>query len=759
MNSRVRRRSPVGRYRDRSSSRERPRTRTYSDSDQHSESYQSDYSDDFEPDTKSAVRTPTRRRRGYEKRQNGYTSNAYSSTSELHSSSSKKTTQSLGRRTYVKPKRPKGWRSDVSDRGGRTGLRSDVIATRLLSAKQRRINDIQNDLSEAQQRLQDITKENRLLKTVQHRQDKALRHYQDVESDLPRLISQNHEEQKVLQTRLRKAKQAEKHLEEKLRENNDEMQKMEKTLRKLKKVVEDKNLGERSELARQLTNTENDLSYANRKVKELEKKLELMTSSYTRQIKTERQKHKETKEKFDELLEEHRAAITKLKEKERALGVSNIYSLRNKDSNSVKSTPRKAKDVPVSSRAPKERLRIEHKSSRTEMVQEYVDIDHDRESKQHRMEQRLPSPGPPSPAPFARSSVKPKDRENLEASHFESVGNQAASQEKRNVFLTSQASSPFTVQPAVKDSIDFSDKNEDESTEDRDTLGFSVPYRSFDDTKPEDDPLTEVAKQRKKDEAIKKKQLEEEELKRQQKLRAEQEEFAEKQKKKAALLAKMRDIEQEDESPRSPPSSVPVVSLGDTSKPEQPIHKKESKRASDSSHENNQKSNAERVRSLFGNDTDPIVENLHLGLPTTTAKSDSNLSFGSYAPSVGRGEQVQKPRVAKKKSVLSSEESENDEPLFDISSGKQAKNSDLLSQLFGDQPKSDKTSTTLEQKGGDPVITPRAKPVHSGYPWEKNVVTSTRGNGAATQNYKVKTGFQVKGSTPVQDDDIEELSL
>lgn len=649
----------------------------------------------------------------------------------------------------------------MSERGGRTGYRSDVIATRLLSAKQRRINDIQNELSEAQQRLEDVSKENRLLKTVQHRQDKALRQYQDVESDLPRLISQNHEEQKVLKSRLNKARHAEKQLEEKLRENNDEMQKMEKTLRKLKKVVYDKNLGERSELARQLTNTENDLSIADRKVKELEKKLELMTGSYTRQIRSERQKHKETKDKLDALLEEHQTAVVKLKEKDRALGVSNIYSLRNKDSPSVKSTPRKPKDTPISSRAPKQGLKTENKSNRAELTQEeFVDSNRGRESKQYRLEQSVPSPGPPSPAPFARSSVKPRDKANLETRHFDSTTTKPVNKEKNSVFLTSrfEASSPATVQPVMKDSIDFSEKSQDDSTEDHDASSFSVPSRSFIETKPDDDLITEVAMQRKNEEALKKKRAEEEEeLLKQRKLQEKQENLAEQQKKKAALLAKMRNIEQEDESPRSPPSSVPVVNLADASKPEQPVRGKVSKRASNTSHENDQKSKAERVRSLLGNDTDPIVENLHLGLPTTTVKSESELSFGGYAPSVGRGEQAQKPRVVNKKSVLSSEESENDEPLFDLNSGKQAKNSDLLSQLFGDQSKSDKKST-VEQKGGDPV-TPRAKPVHSGYPWEKNVVTSTRVNGAATQNYNVKTGFQVKGSTPVQDDDIEELSL
>lgn len=456
MNASQRRRSPIGRYRDRSSSRERPRTRTYDDDDRHSESYPSDYSDDFEPDTKSRNRTPPRRKRdsnGPRRRRNDHYSDQYSSTSELHSSSSKKSTQSVGRRTYAKSRPTQGWRSH-SEKRGHPNHRPDVITARLLSAKQRRINDIQNELTETEQRLVDMTKENKLLKTVQHRQDKALRRFQDVENDLPRLISQNFEEQKVLKARLKKAQEAERLLEEKLKDNNDDMQKMEKTLRKLKKVVYDKNLGERSELARQLTSTESDLSSAERKIKELEKKLELMTSSYTRQIKTERQKHKETKEKLNAMIDEHQAIVTKLKEKERALGVSNIYSLRGKESSSVKSTPRK--QLEFSSTKPQNVRGLKEKDTPKKLEPSKIEFKifkQDKELKKDEFKEQLPSPGPSSPAPFSKPLVSlPTTSNTVEMNGLHSTSEKNETQHKDTVFLTTkfQSQSPSPVSPVIK---------------------------------------------------------------------------------------------------------------------------------------------------------------------------------------------------------------------------------------------------------------------------------------------------------------------
>lgn len=723
------RRSPYRRHRrDRSTSEERPTTRTYHD---HTES---DYSDDFE-DT-----TPPSRRKVSKDRHRRHGSDSYytdqSSTSHLHSSSSKKTTQSVtrGLRGQKKTKQRHGWRSQNSSKPDSVRVHRDNITTRMLSAKQRKINEIQNELNETEQRLDGVLKENKLLKTVQHRQDKALKRFQDVESDLPRLISQNFEDQRVLKTRLKKAQEAEKILEEKLHENNDEMQKMERTLRKLKKVVYDKNLGERSELARQLTNTENNLTVAERKVKELEKKLELTSSSFTRQVKSERQKHKETKEKLDELMDEYQTVQARLKEKERALNVSNIYALRNKEHTmSNHPTPRKHGATSSISTQTDVPLPISFHANDSKNRWKNSEEKQEDEKKPIVFQSDVSSPIHSSPVPASNGITSALHSTTNHVNKEKNVPD-------HTIFLTSslQTTSPSPSNSFVADSIEF----EKPKTQYDLTHNGSSSLRSNVRNEERDSLQNDLEKQRK--------------------LEEERHRLAEEQKKKNALLAKMREIEQNEpvslnhENAKSPPILNSPLTF------ETPKNSSISSKVT-----TYPKSKAELVKSLLGNEdeTNPVVENLHMGLPSTAKKAEKfekELSFGGYAPSVGTTQASRKPTVVSKKIPIPSD-SDNDEPMFDLNSGKTNKKSDLLNQLFG-EPSSDDAETAtkpnkLSKQNGVAGTTPRAKPVHSGYPWEKNVVTTNNVNGHANGPNKVKTGLAVEASPSIHEDDIEELAL
>merc|ERR1712136_371304 len=134
------------------------------------------------------------------------------------------------------------------------------LQLRMRSARRNRVNELHGDLTEAHIKLEELRKENRLLKTLQHRQDKALKRLEDTENDLPRIISQHMEEQGVLRARLRKSHDSERITENKLRKANDEIQKMESTLRRFKKMVYDRNLGERADLQKKLMVAEDKLS-------------------------------------------------------------------------------------------------------------------------------------------------------------------------------------------------------------------------------------------------------------------------------------------------------------------------------------------------------------------------------------------------------------------------------------------------------------------------------------------------------------------
>lgn len=209
---------------------------------------------------------------------------------------------------------------------------SNATSFRLLSAKQREVDQIHNELTNVRKNFDTLQRENRTLKTLQQRQDRAIRLFEDVESDIPKMMHRHTEEQKVLKTRLRKAQISERELEAKLRANNNDMQKMEKKLRRLKEIVQRENLGERIALARRLENTNSNLTVAERTIEKLDKKLGLTVNSFTRQIRMEKLRHKETKEQLQKIRRECLEAENRLREKERALGAANIYCHRKKES-------------------------------------------------------------------------------------------------------------------------------------------------------------------------------------------------------------------------------------------------------------------------------------------------------------------------------------------------------------------------------------------------------------------------------------------
>ena len=103
----------------------------------------------------------------------------------------------------------------------------------MLSAQRSRINTLNNEIGELQNKFEALIKENRLLKKLQYRQvrifaqfksviqifighydaqEKSLRKFESKDGDIPRLIIQYEEDQKVLKSKLRKCQESERFL-------------------------------------------------------------------------------------------------------------------------------------------------------------------------------------------------------------------------------------------------------------------------------------------------------------------------------------------------------------------------------------------------------------------------------------------------------------------------------------------------------------------------------------------------------------------
>uniref|UniRef100_A0A8C8SIC0 Lebercilin LCA5 n=1 Tax=Pelusios castaneus TaxID=367368 RepID=A0A8C8SIC0_9SAUR len=237
-------------------------------------------------------------------------------------------------------------------RGTRWGFRSqslnrdspakdiDLVTKRVLSARLLKINELRNELTELHIKLDELQKENRALKRLQYRQEKALNKFEDTENEISQLLARHNNEIRILRERLRKSQERERTSERRLKDSEDELYRTKNSLQKLKKLSEDKHLAERDELAKKLTLAENRMNESEKRIKDLEKNLELNNSSFQRQLQSEKKKKYEAQEENKILQEELQQLNQKLKEKERELDAKNIYANR-----MLKSSPKKDTDV------------------------------------------------------------------------------------------------------------------------------------------------------------------------------------------------------------------------------------------------------------------------------------------------------------------------------------------------------------------------------------------------------------------------------
>ncbi|NXM85013.1 LCA5 protein, partial [Oenanthe oenanthe] len=239
-----------------------------------------------------------------------------------------------------------------SKRGTRWGFRSqsltrdspakdiDLVTKRVLSARLLKINELRNELTELHIKLDELQKENRALKRLQHRQEKALNKFEDTENEISQLLARHNNEIRILRERLRKSQERERATERRLKDTEDELYRKKNVLQKLKKLSADKHLAERDDLAKKLALAESKLEDREKRIKDLERNLELSGSSFQRELQSKKKKLYEAQEENRILQEEIKDLNQKLKEKERELEAKNIYANR-----MLKSSPRKDTDI------------------------------------------------------------------------------------------------------------------------------------------------------------------------------------------------------------------------------------------------------------------------------------------------------------------------------------------------------------------------------------------------------------------------------
>lgn len=144
---------------------------------------------------------------------------------------------------------------------------TDLVTKRVLSARLLKINALQNEITELQVKLAEQLKENKTLKRLQYRQEKALNKFEDTENEISQLIARHNNEITALKERLRKAQEKERATEKRVKETEDELYRTKLSLQKLRKISEARHLPERDDLAKKLGAAELKLDDTERRIK------------------------------------------------------------------------------------------------------------------------------------------------------------------------------------------------------------------------------------------------------------------------------------------------------------------------------------------------------------------------------------------------------------------------------------------------------------------------------------------------------------
>ncbi|XP_012261229.2 putative protein tag-278 isoform X1 [Athalia rosae] len=193
------------------------------------------------------------------------------------------------------------------------------VGQRVLSAKMLRVKQLQNQLTDAHYRLNELANENRLLKALQKRQDSALRRYEGTNAELPRIINSHHEELRVLQAKYKKLKSQHKDTCDLLKEKENELHTLQTQNKHLMQLSKDRNLGEREKLQGQVLDLNHRIKRQNETIQMLHRKLALEGKSLKHQLSNEIAKNKAMQRHLNKTMEKLKGLEDLLDNREKKL--------------------------------------------------------------------------------------------------------------------------------------------------------------------------------------------------------------------------------------------------------------------------------------------------------------------------------------------------------------------------------------------------------------------------------------------------------
>lgn len=130
---------------------------------------------------------------------------------------------------------------------------------RVASARNDKLKLMEGQLAALRRELEDQRIENSTLRTIQRREEKAIKKYEEKEYDIHRIVRDYNQEIDHIKQVLINERETKMRLEKQMEARDEKLREQTKRLKKFEKIVQEKNLDERHELREKLNETDKKL--------------------------------------------------------------------------------------------------------------------------------------------------------------------------------------------------------------------------------------------------------------------------------------------------------------------------------------------------------------------------------------------------------------------------------------------------------------------------------------------------------------------
>ncbi|CAF1557512.1 unnamed protein product, partial [Didymodactylos carnosus] len=276
------------------------------------------------------------------------------------------------------------------------------VERRLLSAQNTKLKTLENKIAELKLDLDTIRVENHTLKTIQRREEMALKKYENQDYDIQRILKEYTSEIQHTKELLFNEKQSKLKLEKTIDSKDEILRDTKKRLKYYEKITMEKNLDERYEMKEKLKESDRKYQELLEKLTAQEKHLENLEKSHRYEVNSTLLKQKELKRELDKRQSDYNELTLKLEDKTRQLDTMHIYTQRGghrPETNMTKSHSLQSLQQPDTSPRFREKIldydkkrreQQEKKKAQHQQHQQQQQQEHQQQTKKPRTHDRLP---------------------------------------------------------------------------------------------------------------------------------------------------------------------------------------------------------------------------------------------------------------------------------------------------------------------------------------------------------------------------------